>query len=155
MSGHFAKSFRILLFHVTSETKRFIKRRESGEFNETTENFPKHQNISSNSCIIKNRAIMACYFLLKGTIVAWDFFVLVCCSDQTYKGPKIRQIWFYSWMRWHIRVFCYHSAVTQLRRSLISRQIGQRKVRLHIRLSQRGVRLHPNWGNREGWNLRK
>jgi hypothetical protein len=75
---------------------------------------------------------------LKGTL-AWDFFSRFLHLSDTYRpnNKAFEFFWFCSWIRRLIQIFL-HSAVTQLTRSLIPRQLSQSQVRLHV-----------NWVNAE------
>jgi hypothetical protein len=74
--------------------------------------------------------------VVKGTL-AWDFCVLVFCTYRTHTyRPNKKAFEFFrfcSWIRRLIRIF-QHSAVTQLTRSLIPRQLSLCGMRLHVNL---------------------
>ncbi len=76
---------------------------------------------------------------LKGTL-ARNFLVLVFCTYQTHIGQIISFLSFFDFVLEFADLFkfFFHSAVTQLMRNLIPRQLSQRQVRLHV-----------NWVNAE------
>ncbi len=95
--------------------------------------------------------------LLKGTL-AWDFFVPVFCTDQTYIGQIISLMSVFDFVLEFADLFEFFNiwrlAVTQLTPSLTPRQLSQRQVRLHINwvnaewdstLTQLTGSLTPRW----------
>ncbi len=76
---------------------------------------------------------------LKGTL-AWDFFVPVFCTDQTYIGQIIRLLSVFDFVLEFADLFKFFN---------IWQWLCWRRVSFPRQLSQRQVRLHVDWVNAE------
>ncbi len=93
---------------------------------------------------------------LKGTL-AWDLFVPVFCTDQTYIGQIIRLLSVFDFVLEFADLFdfFYTFGGDSVDAESHSPSTESTPSETPCRLSQHRVRFHVNWVNAEWWNLRE